>query len=343
MRTNACRVSSLVFLMTILVFSSAFSAKTLQKSFPVGPGGTLNFSGARCHITLEGSSRSDVLLRAECEKDIEDYYKVSFEQSEESVEIRVEALKERETKTRFFGLFKSTREYFGLKPSEYLTFTISVPHDFNPYIEDSRGKVEIRSISGRVETYNSRGPVTFEQITGSVTVHNSRGGITLSRIEGPFEAKNSRGPIEAVDVSGDGCLFNSRGSIEATNLTGALETSNSRSQIKVTGLEGKIKAHNSRGHIEVEFCRQPAEDCQLSASRGSIELCLPREKGADISAQAHRGKIASDVPLMVVGEVGQSRLEGRIAGGGPRIKLTTSRGDIRIKTDKDQLKDNPQS
>ena len=343
MKTNLAKIFTPVFIMSILSFSTAFSGKTLQKSFPVGPGGTLNFHGARCHIILEGTSRSDVSLRAECAKDIEDHYKVTFDQGEESLGISVEPLFEKEGKSRFFGLFKSTREYFGLEPSEYLTITISVPQGFNPYVKDSRGKVEIRSIDGRVEAYNSRGPITIESVSGPVTVHNSRGCIALSRIEGTVEAKNSRGPINVTDVTGDTRLVNSRGTIEVEGLSGALETSNSRGQIEVAGLEGKIKARNSRGHIEVNFCQTPTEDCELIASRGNIEIHLPAEKGADISAAADRGKIASEIPLTVVGEVSKSRLEGRIADGGPRIELTTSRGDIRIKTDKAVLSENHQS
>ena len=343
MKTTATKISSLVFVISVLVFSAAFSAETLQKSFSVGGGGTLNFSGERCHIVLEGSSRNDVQLRAECGKDIEDHYKLSFEQSGESLEIKVEALYEKETRSRFFGLFRSTSQRFGLKSDEYLTFTVSVPQDFNPCIKDSRGRVEIRSISGRVEAYNSRGPVTVEGVSGSATVHNSRGPVTLARIEGKLEVNNSRGPINVVDASGDSRLVNSRGPIELKNFNGALETCNSRGHIKVTGLEGKIKADNSRGPIEVEFCSAPAEDCRLSNSRGDIDLCLPCEMGADLSAQANRGKIASEIPLMVVGEVSKSRLEGRMADGGSRIELTTSRGNIRIKTAKDGSSGNPQS
>jgi len=337
MKTNFAKIFTPVFIMSVLCVSTAFSGKTLQKSFPVGPGGTLNFTGARCHIILEGSERSDVHLRAECGKNIEDHYKLSFDQGEESLEISVEPIYVKETKSRFFGLFKSTREYFGLKPSEYLTLTVSVPQDFNPCVKDSRGSMEIRSIDGRVEAYNSRGPITIEAVSGSVAAHNSRGGIALTRIKGTVEARNSRGPISVADASGDGNLVNSRGHIEVENLTGALKVCNSRENIKIAGLEGKLNATNNRGNIEVEFCRAPAEDCQLTSSRGSIELCLPSEMGADISAHTDRGKIASEVPLTVVGEVSSSRLEGRIADGGSRIELTTYRGDIRIKTDKPVL------
>ena len=343
MKTTAIRISSLVFVFSVVIFSTAFSAGTLRKSFTVGSGGTLNFSGERCHIVLEGSSRSDIQLRAECGEDIEDHYEVSFEQSGESLEIRVETLYEEKTRSRFFGLFISTSQRFGLKSEDYLTFTVSVPQDFNPCIKDSRGRVEIRSISGRVEAYNSRGPVTVEGVSGSVTVHNSRGPVTLARIDGKLEVRNSRGSINVEDASGDSRLVNSRGSIELKNFKGTLETCNSRGHIKVTGLEGKIKADNSRSRIEVEFCSAPAEDCRLSASRGDIDLSLPGEMGANISAQANRGKIASEIPLMVVGEVGKSRLEGRMADGGPRIELTTSRGDIRIKTAKDEASGNPRS
>ena len=342
MKKSLARIFTPLFIMSVLSFSTAFSGKTLQKSFPVGPGGSLNFHGSRCHIVLEGTSRSEVSLRAECGENIEEHYKVTFDQGEGSLEIGVEPIYIKDTKSRFFGLFKSTRQYFGLKSPEYLTVTVSVPQAFNTYVKDSRGKVEIRSIDGQVEAYNSRGPITIESVSGPVTAHNSRNAITLSRIEGTVEAKNSRGPINVTDVSGDSRLVNSRGHIEAETLTGALEVRNSRENIKITGLEGKINARNSRGHIEVKFCQTPTEDCELIASRGNIEISLPGEKGANISAAADRGRIASEIPLTVVGEVSKSRLEGRIADGGPRIELTTSRGDIRIKTDKSVLSANHQ-
>jgi len=330
-------VGTLVF----LSFPSAnlFCAKTIEKSFPVGPGGSMEMTVSGSSVTVEGSSRSNVHVRVESKKDIEEYYKLSFEQEGNKLIITAERKKE----SRFFGLIQTFR-------GKGLKFTVSVPENFNPQVRTSGGSIRTSTITGTVDIHTSGGSLTCKRITGSVAGHTSGGSITcegiagslsvrtsggsikLSGIEGPFEAKTSGGSVTAVDLTGDGSLRTSGGRINVESCRGALDTKTSGGSISIAGLKGNLTAHTSGGGISAELLSSPSGDCTLKTSGGGIDISLPRESNVTIYAKASGGKVHTDIPVTVTvqGEIGRGLLEGNIGSGGPLVSLKTSGGGIRI-------------
>lgn len=312
-------IGTLVF----LSFTSAnlFCAKTIEKSFPVGPGGSLEMTVSGSSVSVEGSSRSNVHVRVESKKDIEEHYELTFEQEGNKLII----VAERKKDSRFFGLIK-TSSGNGLK------FTISVPENFNPQVRTSGGSIRTSTISGTVDIHTSGGSLTCERIAGSVSGHTSGGSINLKGIEGPFEAETSGGSITAKELDGDGSLRTSGGSINVEGCRGVLEAKTSGGSINVTGLDGLATAHTGGGGITMEMVNSPSGDCVLKTSGGGINLTMPRESNVTIYAKATGGKVHTDLPVTVTvqGEVSRGRLEGKIGSGGPLVSLKTSGGSIRI-------------
>ncbi|HUU29769.1 MAG TPA: DUF4097 family beta strand repeat-containing protein [archaeon] len=342
MKTFGGKILGLIIILIVCAFSSAYCAKTLEKSFPIGPGGALTLINKAGSITLEGSSRSDVHLKIESTKDIEENFELTFERLGDSLFIRTE--RKSNLKPILFGLIKVRDE-----SRSSLNFTISVPENFNPNINTGGGAIEIRSVSGRVNgrtsggsvkceqvsgTLNAKtsgGSITCERISGPMTVKTSGGSIDLQGIEGAFDASTSGGPIKASELTGDGSLHTSGGSINVEVAAGNYNLKTSGGSITVQKLSGNISARTSGGGISVEFLQPPSEDCTLSTSAGNIDLSLPRQSGAMISARTSAGKVNTDLPITVTGEVGRGKLEGRLGSGGPLLDLSTSAGSINIK------------
>jgi len=301
--------------------TAVFSAKTIEKRFPVGPGGSLEMDVQGSSVTVEGSSRSDVHVWVESKKDIEEHYKLSFEQHGDRLIITAEGKKE----SRLFGL---VRKFSG----KGLEFTISVPENFNPQIRTSGGSISISTISGTVDIHTSGGSLTCKQVSGPVSAHTSGGSINLNGIEGPFEAKTSGGSITASEITGDGSLKTNGGHIKVEGCRGALEARTSGGSINVTGMDGPATAQTSGGGITMEMLTSPSGDCELKTSGGGINLTMPRESNVMIYAKTAGGKVYTDIPVTVTvqGETGRGHLEGKIGSGGPPVSLKTSAGSIRI-------------
>lgn len=310
-----------IFFFLNFAATEVFCTKTIEKSFPVGPGGSLVMSVEGSSVTVEGSSRSNVHVRVESKKDIEEHYELTFEQEGNSLIITAE----RKKKSRFFGLINTFR-------GSSLKFTIAVPENFNPQIRTSGGSIRTSTISGTVDLRTSGGWITCKQIAGDLLVRTSGGSVKLDQVEGPFQAGTSGGSITAKEITGDGSLKTSGGSIEVEGCRGALEAKTSGGSISIARLEGNVSAHTSGGGITAELLTSPSGDCELKTSGGGITVSLPRESNAMISAKATGGKVYTDFPITVQEEIGSGYLESSIGDGGPLVSLKTSSGSIRIKS-----------
>ena len=111
-----------------------------------------------------------------------------------------------------------------------------------------------------------------------------------------------------------------------------MDARNSGGMIEVNEARDVVLAHTSSGPINVGLGKQPQADSQLEVSGGDISVALPRGVAIDLDAKSNGGKIVSSIPvtMTVSGEPKPGVLRGKINGGGPRLNLRTSSGDIRL-------------
>jgi len=107
---------------------------------------------------------------------------------------------------------------------------------------------------------------------------------------------------------------------------------NSGGAVHLGEIHGDVVAQTSSGSIIVGFGLQPQADSQLEVSGGDINVALPRGVAIDLAAESSGGKVISAIPITmtVSGVPKPGVLRGKINGGGPRLNLRTSSGDIRL-------------
>ena len=91
-----------------------------------------------------------------------------------------------------------------------------------------------------------------------------------------------------------------------------------------------IDASTSGGSIKARLSRQPRGDSRLSTSGGGITVHVAANVGLDIDAHTSGGDVDSDVPVTILGKQDDSSLNGKLNGGGPKLVLRSSGGDIRL-------------
>jgi DUF4097 and DUF4098 domain-containing protein YvlB len=161
--------------------------------------------------------------------------------------------------------------------------------------------------------HSSNGSMRVENIDGNMTLHTSNGSVHLSDIHGNVEANSSNGSVEVRKVEGRMSFETSNGSVRAENV------------------HGGIHAHTSNGSLDLELETPQIGDLTASTSNGGITVHLPPSTNATISAHTSgHDRIYSDFDVTVHGSLSASRLEGTLGGGGPRIELSTSNGNIRL-------------
>lgn len=172
--------------------------------------------------------------------------------------------------------------------------SIWIPQDFGLELETSSGAVRLVGIGGDALVDTSRATVEIDGVRGDLRVNTSRSPVRIEGVTGDVQARTSRAPIE------------------------------------IQGAQGRVFARTSRSPVSVQFAGDPEGD--LYSSRGHIEIRVPAAAGFRLDARAMRGRVELD-PLLADAAVGELDSDLRVNGGGPRLRVRTSRGDIRVDAD----------
>ena len=227
-------------------------------------------------------------------------------------------------------------------------------------VKTSGGGITLGTIGGTLSAETAGGRIKIAQTGMEAVAHTSGGSIKIGKADGSVEVKTaggrisigpSKGHVTATTAGGSISIASSEGNVEATTSGGSIKVNGSAGSLKANTSGGNIRIRGARGAIEavtsgggidaelVESTKSVDTHCNLETRGGNITIHLPENLSATIDAELEiRRKVSrdyqiySDFPLKIDGS--GSRLitaTGKINGGGDRIKLNTTNGDIRIR------------
>jgi DUF4097 and DUF4098 domain-containing protein YvlB len=85
-----------------------------------------------------------------------------------------------------------------------------------------------------------------------------------------------------------------------------------------------VTARAVSGEITLDFDETPDVDCTTVS--GDVAVRLPSDAGIDFDAVTVSGRLQSGYPDLL--DSGKRRLRGRIGGGGRRLAVRTTSGDV---------------
>ena len=300
---------SISFLMTSCLTYGSLE-DTINKSFTVGPGGTLYLESDIGSIQVQGTRDNKVDIevirevRSGSERKAEEILKdfnIIFNQKGDDVYIA--AKYEKRGLDRFWN---NIGKYLRVK------FVISVPDNYNLDLDTKGGSISAEEIQGAVKTRTSGGSLHFDQIDGEIS------------------GRTSGGSIEIGEVTGNTDVHTSGGSIRIKRAEGPIDAHTSGGSITVEEVMGNIKADTSGGSIKAYISSQPQSDCRLTTSGGSITVHLKDDIGVNVNAKTSGGRVHTDFPVTLKGE-NKSALNAKINDGGPELYLRTSGGGIYLR------------
>ena len=235
----------------------------------------------------------------------------------------------------------------------------------NLSVKTSGGSIRFGKITGTAYGRTSGGSIKVEESGKDLDISTSGGSISVNRAKGPIKVSTSGGSISIGDTDGDVYAKTAGGSIHigeaggevrAETAGGSISVEGSKGPVMVETAGGSIEVLNARGFIEAETAGGDIEaemivsdkntdtHVDLETAGGDITLYLPGDLAAtfdielEITRRAWRDyKIYSDFPLTISddddGWRGDKIIVGKgdINGGGDRIRISTTNGDIRIK------------
>jgi hypothetical protein len=208
------------------------------------------------------------------------------------------------------------RNWFGSWPPVTVSFEVTVPKSYNLGLNTSGGNIAVASLSGNVRARTSGGNLEF------------------ARIDGDLDASTSGGNIKLLEGTAKARLTTSGGNIDVDRAGGPTEVSTSGGDIALRSVAQLISASTSGGNVHAVITEPLKQDTVLGTSGGDVKVEIVKDTGFHLDASTSGGNVnASGLTITLEqGGSGKSKLVGAVNGGGPRLKLRTSGGDITVRT-----------
>ena len=295
------------------VFTAAASAKVereVVKSFQVLPGVHLRVitSGGDIHVTPSKDSVVRIVakehIRAGSEADADELLKkLDLKIENDGNDILASASYE-----------SSIGFHFGSWPPVQVDFEVSVPADASANLKTSGGNVVVGDLSG------------------SLKAHTSGGNVRLGVIGGEIDASTSGGNVDLTEGRGSVHLSTSGGNVSVERIVGTAVLKTSGGDIKIDSVAGTLDAETSGGDVKAGFLGALKGDCSLSTSGGEVRALVGKDAAFHLDAATSGGDVEAAGFTITIdsGGMGKSNLSGDVNGGGPRLRLRSSGGNIKL-------------
>ena len=226
-------------------------------------------------------------------------------------------------------------------------------------VSSNSGRIETGAVAMDLHAKTLTGNIETGPVDGDATVSSATGRMKTGTVEGDLHAKTLTGKIEIGPVDGDANVSTTSGMIEASNVLGVCETRSLSGDIRLGPTRGDIVASSTSGDIEGELIVTDSSveaRYDMQTLSGDITIQMPVEIPSVIDAQITIGeiidpwlpnwwhvqrRIKSDFDLnfsRIESSPGNYAIKGigETNGGGNRIKLVSTAGNIRIRSKDDE-------
>jgi len=213
-------------------------------------------------------------------------------------------------------------------------------------VHSDHGDVHLDTIAAPVQATLQRGDFSAHDIQNSVTLNGRMNDVTLSNIQGavtmdgdffgdlhlehlaaPIHFHSSRTKMEFARIGGSIVLDS--GDLTVNNAVGPATVATRAKDIALTGITGDVHLRNSDGNITLTAA-QPMGNLDVENHKGAIDITVPANAKFSVEASADDGEIHTDFPLTTENGDHHDTVSGSVNGGGPRLRLTTEKGDITL-------------
>ena len=211
-----------------------------------------------------------------------------------------------------------------------LRYEIVVPETYDVELVTRDDDIDAAGLTGSIHAVTSDGNVSIRDIDGPVTAKTSDGDIGIDTVSGDADAQTSDGNIVIDAVGAEVQARTSDGDITVIDAAGPVWLKTSDGDIHAEGIAESVECITSDGDIEVTLAGQPSDDCNLKTSDGDIAVTMDKDCGCAIDAHTSDGGIDFDEITVRLGRADRHNLVADMNGGGPKLTMRTSDGNIRL-------------
>jgi hypothetical protein len=156
------------------------------------------------------------------------------------------------------------------------------------------------------------------------------------RAKGPKLRGSRRGWSVSFELSvprkSDLDLETLNGGISIEDVEGEIRAEATNGGLKLSQLAGDVDVHTTNGGVSVELHGKQwtGRGLEASTTNGGVKLWIPEEYNAELETGTVNGSVEFDFPVMVKGKISK-RIRATLGDGGPKIRVTTTNGGVRLK------------
>ena len=232
------------------------------------------------------------------------------------------------------------------------TLTVRVPKDLAIRVQQSRGRLEIGDVVS-AEIVDARGQVTIRGVSGRLVAAHRGGTLTIETV-GELKLSTRGSNVSLRDVKGQTSLQLQAGELRGAGIAGPLEVDANGAQIElkewpavrkplrfstvngsltIAGLTSELRVDARDTKIDVAIDTPAAVEIYADGDL-PMAITVPAA-GFSIEALAIHGRLTVPEGFADVKATGdEQRMQAAIGGGGPKITLRSSRGEIIVRSRK---------
>jgi len=184
-----------------------------------------------------------------------------------------------------------------------------------------------------LDLVTAEGDITVCSLAGKISVRTGNGAIFTDAIDGTIRATSTRGDVSVTACTGELTLTAKAGNVLVGRAGGLT---------KIAGAGGTIEIQNSRGNLHVDadgadikinFAHPLIESSELRAAGGDIDVAFDLRSACTLTARSSTfGEVKVKNLLLAIesGKVGSSRVIATLNGGGPKMVIDSSGGNVRL-------------
>lgn len=208
---------------------------------------------------------------------------------------------------------------WGGKRGSRVDYSIRVPVQTAVRVLSHSGRVQIARVDGRVHVESQSGRVSIDRVRGDVMAVARSGGVSIEHVQGNVSAETKSGRLEIGRVTGSAMASARSGALDLRDIGGDLKAAAHTGSIVIEDARARVKAEAHTGAIR--YRGRVVADMEMRAHTGLIHLAVDPAAPFFIEAESDLGAVRSDL---------EPRSGGASNGTGPRVKLRTHTGAIRI-------------
>ena len=207
----------------------------------------------------------------------------------------------------------------------------------------SLGNVSVQQILGDADIFTGAGEVQLGAVNGSCRIRSGGGPLQLGEVFGPLNLETRAGDIMVDTARRGGSIYTRGGTIRLLYTSGATRLVSGGGDIHVRQAAAAVNAETASGDISITVdAASKSQRVDAKTAKGNVILNVSPQFAGEIDAtiitsDPDADTFLSDIPGLSVSrdEVGgktRVRATGKINGGGEKVVLNATDGDIRIST-----------